>query len=1027
MEQKDNRKKNVPLNIVKGIFWALFVFWLGISVWLAANSQENFRFSRQRSRSFNEGWVLTEDGTPVTIPGRLEAEGTEVRIQNTVPDNVDSRTTILIEGRHQAITVQIDGTVVGKLDNSATRKFGLHTPSGYILIPLNETDAGKVIEIIYSAPEPEVAGQLNEVRIGSDIGLLSWMLKLYGSDVIFAVLLLYTGLVIALFGLAVRFVIKENPNMNITYLGMTAVCAAIWMLGESGLKQFYYGDLATGEIILWEALFLTPIPLLFYVNRLQERRYSNLYVTGAAIALITNIGMIIMEFTNTYDFFDMYPVSWFIILGIGLLIVYTIIRDWIKGIHQWKLLIGILLLMICVGLQMWGFVNPESGNSSRNYVSIGLILFMVIMAISAISSMLKQKQEQVLAIKSSETKTDFLANMSHEIRTPINAMLGFDEMILREETDERILEYATNIKKAGANLLSLINDILDFSKVEAGKMEIVEEEYKTSSMLTDVINMTYIKAQEKGLSFEIYVGKDIPRTLYGDEIRVKQILTNVLNNAVKYTEAGSVTLSVNYDKLGENKGRLRISVADTGMGIEQENISKITESFQRFDLEHNRSIEGTGLGMSIVASLLNTMGGKLQIYSTYGKGSDFRILIPQEFRDETPIGNYQNDYRNDLKNQAPYRELFTAPQARVLFVDDNVMNLSVAKGLLKKTKIQVDTADSGVTCLELTRENKYDLIFMDHLMPEMDGVETLRRLRREAGNPNQFTVVIALTANAIKGSRDFYIETGFHEYLTKPIEGEKLEEVLLQLLPNEYIIPAEEEQERLGNQQESAAVMGGMSTTETSVSTEDCMQELVTLLDEAHIKVEDGYYFAGKSMGQFHWMIMLFAESFREKYQKLAELYDEKNQEMYTIEVHALKSNAKGIGARQLYQLAWEHEQQSRAGNWEYVQMHWEELCQEWCCVVNGIYNYIGEEPVELGEAAVTDSTTPLDLTMEQRMILENSISFVENFEADPACALIENLLQENLSEESKTCLEQVLVALDCLNYEEAVRLLRQL
>lgn len=842
---------------------------------------------------------------------------------------------------------------------------------------------------------------------------------------IFAVLLLYTGVVIAIFGLITRFGIRENANMNIIYLGITAICTAVWMLGESKLGQNQAIGFRAGEAVFWEALFLVPVPLLFYINRLQELRHCKIYIIGAAVTLLVNIVTFSLELSQLYHFYDMHAIGWTLILGSNVLIVYTVILDWVRGIRQWKLTIGISLLFVCTFLEMWKIAYPQYEMISQNFISFGLIIFMIIMGISAATSMLKYKQEQALAIKANETKTDFLANMSHEIRTPINAMLGFDEMILREETDERILDYAMNIKKAGNNLISLINDILDFSKVESGKMEIINEEYKTSAMLTDVINMTYVKAKEKGLSFDVFVGKDIPRKLYGDEIRVKQILTNVLNNAVKYTEEGSVTLSVNYDKLGGDKGRLRISVADTGMGIEPENISKVTEAFRRFDIQKNRSIEGVGLGMSIVASLLNAMGGKMQVYSTYGEGSDFRILIPQEIRDITPIGNYQTDYRKDLLNRPVYRELFTAPQARILFVDDNIMNLSVAKGLLKKTKILIDTADSGVGCLELTRKHKYDLIFMDHLMPEMDGVETLRRLRRENGNLNQYTMVVALTANAIKGSKEFYMQEGFQEYLTKPIEGEQLEKVLLQLLPKEYIIPAEEDAQAVLELLEEDVTSG--KKKETPITVEGCMQELVTMLEQAHIQVANAYQYAGCSMGQFHWMITLFAQSFREKYRKLSEFYEEQQVEMYTIEVHALKSNAKGIGAKQLSQLAWEHEQQSRAGNWSYVQSHWDELCQEWNCVVNGILNYIGEEPVGLEEAASTTESNKWELSAPQRMMLENSISFVESYESDPACALIKNLLQEELQDDIRNELEQAMKELDQFNFEQAAVFLKRL
>lgn len=1013
--------------LIKGVFWAMVVAWIVLCVLVAMNTHEDFRITDHNCQSFNSGWVLCGNKEiPVQIPGVVEGNSTELRIRNALPMDIDGRTSILLKGLHQDVTVWIDGEIRGVLDNSETRPFGRHTPSAYMIVHLNETDAGKPIEIRYASVTPADAGKLNDIRIGSDVGLIFWMIDSYASDLIFAILLLYTGVVIVFLGIVMRFTGEENPNMNLVYLGTSAIFIAVWMLGEGRLRQFYYGNLSAGELVLWEALFLAPIPMMFYTSRLQERRYSRVYMTASALALIADLTMLALELFSPYDFFDLYPIGWAVIIGSGLVVLVTIIMDFRRGIHRWRLLLGILLLMGCVVMQMWRYEQSAIGIFTNNYISLGMIMFLMLMGISAISSILKQRQEQALAIKANETKTDFLANMSHEIRTPINAMLGFDEMILREESDEQIVEYATNIKKAGGNLLSLINDILDFSKVESGKMEIVNDEYRTSSMLADVINMTYMKAQDKGLSFDIFIGKDIPRVLYGDEMRVKQILTNVLNNAVKYTEKGSVSLGVSFDKLGGTQGRLRISIADTGIGIKPENIGKITEAFQRFDLQHNRSIEGAGLGMSIVSSLLKIMGGKLQVYSTYGKGSDFRIIIPQEIKDATPIGNYQNDYRKGIRKQEAYRELFTAPQAKVLFVDDNFMNLSVVKGLLKKTKIQVGIAESGAACLELTRKNKYDLIFMDHLMPDMDGVETLHRLRNETGNPNQYTMVIALTANAIKGSREYYLEEGFHEYLSKPIEGEKLEELLLKLLPKEYIIPAEESAENVLDYLEKD--QGEGTEKQQTATVDSCMQELEDMLKQAHIQVAVGYRYAGNSMGQFHWMIMLFAENFEKAYQKLQGYYIKKQEDMYTIDVHALKSNAKSIGANQLYQLAWEHEQQSRAGNWNYVREHWDELSREWLCVVNGILNYIGENPVELSEAAVTEESDEgenYELTPAQRMLLDNCISLIEDYDADSAERMLTQLLQEDLTEGIRQQLIAAEKKLEQMEYEDVLRILK--
>lgn len=1026
MEQRNKSTYQIPILMIKLAFWSLLFFWFIVCVFLLLNSQEDFRLTDHDSRSFDEGWVLSEDGvTPITVPGRIPEGVTEARIQNTLPEDITDRTTVMVKGQHQNIVVRIDGEVVGVLENQETRLFSSHMFSAYLMIPLTQEDAGKIIEIQYYAPEPETEGKVNDIQIGSEKGLLLWLLDSYAIDVIFAILLFNTGVVIMTFGLIIRFRFRENPNTDITYLGVTAICTAIWIIGESRMRQVYYGQLSVGELILWSALFLAPIPMLFYVNSLQNQRHSKLYMVGSGVAVITEIVMAVLVLTNTYDFYDMYRVGWIIILGSGLMILCTTIWDYAKGFRHWKLLVGILLLLVCVALQMWTFVYSPTGSMSNIYISIGLLLFMDIMGLSDISDLLKQRQQQFLAIKANETKTDFLANMSHEIRTPINAMLGFDEMILREEGNEQIIEYAFNIKKAGENLLSLINDILDFSKVEAGKMEIINDDYETERMLTDVINIIAMKTQDKGLTFETYIGRNIPRILYGDEMRVKQILTNVLNNAVKYTETGSVTLSVNFDKMGSNVGRLRFSIEDTGVGIRPEDISRITEAFQRFDVQKNRSIEGVGLGMSIVADLLQQMGGQLRVYSTYGKGSDFRILIPQVIQDETPI-NYVHKSRQGHTHVIPaYQALFLAPEAQVLFVDDNAMNLSVVQELLKRTKIQIDTAESGAKCLELTRQKQYHLIFMDHLMPEMDGIETMQRLRREEGNPNQQTPVIALTANAIKGVREFYLEKGFDEYMTKPIEGERLEKLLIELLPSEYVTVIKPQETK---EMETMGPLRVHEKSEAASKAEAYMQELTDLLEQAHISLEKGYHFAGRSMGRFHWMLKLFADNFSEKYRRLSSAYEEERVEDYMIEVHSLKTNAKGVGANTLSNMALEHEENSRKHDWNYVQLHWKELLEEWLRVVNGIQNYLGnDEAVEIPDHTAETKEADDVLTPEQRMMLDNCLAFIEQYEADPAVALLENLMKEDITDETKDILTQALEHLGEFDYLGAEEVLKHL
>ena len=384
------------------------------------------------------------------------------------------------------------------------------------------------------------------------------------------------------------------------------------------------------------------------------------------------------------------------------------------------------------------------------------------------------------AVAASEAKSAFLSNMSHEIRTPINAVLGMNEMILRESDDRNITSYANMIKSAGNSLLGIINDILDFSKIESGKMELVPVDYDIGVLLNDTVNITKVRMQEKGLEMKIDIDPAIPRGLYGDEVRIKQIITNMLTNAAKYTEKGSVTLTVRLDNAESDDGNAVIffAVADTGIGIRKEDMGKLFTEFERVDIKKNRKIEGTGLGLAISKNLLKMMGAHLHVESEYGKGSEFSFKLRQPVRNSEPIGEFKDISESLAKKQNSYVPQFTAPNARVLMVDDVMVNLVVFKGLLKKTGITIDTAGSGKEGIELTHINKYDIMFLDHLMPGMDGLETLSIIRADENNINKDTIAVCLTANAISGVKEFYLENGFDDYLTKPIYPDQLEKLL---------------------------------------------------------------------------------------------------------------------------------------------------------------------------------------------------------------------------------------------------------
>ena len=414
----------------------------------------------------------------------------------------------------------------------------------------------------------------------------------------------------------------------------------------------------------------------------------------------------------------------------------------------------------------------------------------------------KAKEE---AEKANAAKSDFLANMSHEIRTPINAVMGMNAMILRESDDANVREYAGKAHNASKTLLALINDILDLSKIEAGKMEIVEDVYFLSSVLNNVVNMMRVKAEEKKLEFIVEIDESIPDELMGDETRISQVIINILNNAVKYTREGSVRLKIEQvpgivqsdaavlagvpeEKIlaaSEDGVLLKIAVIDTGIGIREEDIGKLFGNFERLDQKANKNVEGTGLGLSITGKMIEMMHGRVEVESVYGEGSTFTIYLPQKVEGDVTIGNFEAKFAEYVKSLNSYKETFRAPDAHILVVDDNEMNLFVVEKLLKTTEIVVSCCDSGERCLELIRQRHYDVILLDHMMPGMDGIETLKRMKEMKHHLCKDTPVIALTANAIVGVREMYLADGFDDYLSKPIDSNELETMLRKHLPGD--------------------------------------------------------------------------------------------------------------------------------------------------------------------------------------------------------------------------------------------------
>ncbi|MCR4637457.1 MAG: response regulator [Butyrivibrio sp.] len=674
-------------------------------------------------------------------------------------------------------------------------------------------------------------------------------------------------------------------------------------------------------------------------------------------------------------------------------------------------------------------LNIDTGNEVEGlYHSIEKTTEYLVNYVNSMRQEQKLKEDLRVATQANVAKNSFLSNMSHELRTPINVILGMDEMILREyDNDENLTLYALSIQSSGRTLLSLVNDILDFSKIEAGKMEIIPVEYDIGSMIVDLYNMISIRAQEKHLDFIIHVDPNIPNTLYGDDIRIKQCIVNILTNAVKYTNEGSVTLYIDYEEADTENITLKIRIKDTGIGMKEEEMSRLYTPFERMDEIKNRTVEGTGLGISIVQNLLRMMDSHIEVSSQYGVGSEFYFAIKQRVISNEPVGDIAQSFKKNVSSHKKYHTAFHAPDAKILVVDDTAMNLTVIVGLLKDTQITVDTASSGAQCLEMAQKSPYDIIFIDHRMPEMDGVETLHRLRNMGErNLSINAPCIALTANAIAGAREEYLEAGFSDYLSKPVDTLKLEKMLIDYLPAKYV--------HMFGTPEYAADIQDMKKDPVKASDTDeteyiiingrkyPLKDLKSLGASAGIDIEVAIQNCG-SPDILLKVIKDFYSSIKDKGKLIEEYAKAKDYENYTIQVHSLKSSSRLIGALKLSKDA---EYLEKCGD----EKNESEIVAKTPQLLALFYGYKDKLSPILNEENSDNpdnNELPLISDKELKEYKDGIRELVEAFDFDSADAAI-NELYENyqIPEESKELLEKIRIMLQAVNRDGILKILQK-
>lgn len=900
------------------------------------------------------------------------------------------------------------------------------------------------------------------------------------------------------------------------------------------------------RIVIW-LIYLTANLLLILTMQPDEYRlfcsaclliFSAVVTWGTLDKRVSQkvLSYIIMACVMTNNIIDSivhHNINYVIIVLFGCCTLFSIFKDEILVLVQG---IGSLLLIL-----YHVFITKNIDVSIPEEMRIALLSSLGIIGISCyLSQYIRNwkkteasfKQLADSAMAAEQSKSDFLANMSHEIRTPMNAIVGMCELILREhDISSTVREYCFNIQNSGRSLLSIINDILDFSKIESGKMDLIEEEFNIASTLNDVINMAIARMGDKKLELVVHADPDLPKGLLGDEVRIRQVMINLITNAVKYTQKGVVVLKVSQTR-HEYGINLTFSVKDSGIGITEENLEKLFTSFQQVDTKKNRSVEGTGLGLAISKRFVTQMGGFISVSSKYGKGSEFKVVIPLKVADKEPFiliksatpavaagyvdlakfedaiiaeeywkmlsalggqlhislsiykqfdrlkarinrggvthcfiarEEYLHDkaYFDNLSSQIeviviqdrlnavpiplgikcvykPFYALpiaailnneniiqnlgeakkntisFTAPMARVLIVDDNITNLQVAAGLMRPYHMQVTTAGSGIDAIRLLRSKDYDLVFMDHMMPGMDGVETTQKIRQMGDAYFRDIPIIALTANAIGGIKNMFLNSGFQDFMPKPIELSTLDRILKNWLPK-GLQKKQSEQEQIHEykQPEDAAVQNDTALQPQAAMPETCLEGLVDL--------KTGMHYTGNSMEIYRQILTVYLNGGLEKAAKIKNLYEQKDWKNYVIEVHALKSSSLSIGAKELSELAKEMEYAGKAGNYQAIHEKTEEMLTLYDAVIHAGKRYLGLDNDTIPDSKEPQKTLP-EIDKEKLLEFINTIQEAgENFDSEAmtaACDEASKYIWDG--KELKPYFDKVKEFIEAFDYEQA-------
>ena len=971
----------------------------------------------------NEGWLMgvsdSVERTEVELPYSEKFQTSKTIIfENSLIEEY-AGLAMKISCENADVRVFLDGEVIyqQELENISTNV------EHYVDIPNIQQDSetwGELcIELTVVNQQEDMVLQNVSIEIKNTI-----MVGLMGNnlaDIVCCLLIVIMAIVMFVLALIRRYIGQSSRGE--LYLGLFGLTAGVYCF--IGTETFFLFFNIYEALVLQEYLMLMlPLFLALYFERNLRVIYPRRFIGLLCIVLCNALIQILLEWLGGWDLIEMAEISTIVVGLVCMTSIVSLFQIESESGRYQKFLPIISLFMLLIAEVVKFILNYFSLYSFANVAELhGMTSSALMLAILHILQISKEyrldAEERVRAaelqnillaqankdadaarqeaLAANEAKGKFLAQMSHEIRTPINAVLGMDEMILRESKEQNVREYAMDIYTAGQSLLSLINDILDFSKIDSGKMEIVPVVYDLSSLIHDLVNMISQRAVDKALCLEVDVDQEIPSRLFGDDVRIRQILINLLTNAVKYTHEGTVWLRV-AGRVVNDIVVIRFIVEDTGIGIKAEDLPKLSAEFERIEEDRNRNIEGTGLGMSITIQLLTLLGSKLHVESEYGKGSKFYFELEQKIIEDTPIGDFGSKIQQIAENFS-YTSKICAPEAKILVVDDNAVNRKVLRNLLKETQIQVTEAAGGAECLHLVQESHYDLIFLDHMMPEMDGVETLHRIKALSTFPCEDTPIVVLTANAVSGAKEAYLSEGFDDFLSKPIMPDKLETMIQTMLPEKLLQSVTKSTQKLSQQ-----------TADNEMHLEDL--PVVEGLDwnYAWLHLPDMELLA-YTVKAFYDQIDTAADCLERAYGQISNI---DQLESYRIQVHAMKSLAATIGILPLSGVARVLESAAKDGKIEVILSMTTIFLEEWRSYrqklqgVFGIGTKIGKQ--------ITDYSVIQVLVEMVRLSMQE-------MEIDRADELMKQLHEYDFPAEIEQNIQKLAEAVTNLDIEESDRL----